>query len=498
MTVGDDGAAGARREVNRRRCTDLAAYGALVTVIFVVYRGVFGIYFLNEDFSWLWRCRLVAPTTIWTLLTRDVMGGLYSWRPVLQLSFGLNEAIWGVDPIGYRAAAMAWQALAAGALYAIVSRVADQWRGGLAALFFAVHPMHVESLGWTCAGGGPISTALLLLALLGYLAWRHNRDRRGRDRLGRDRHGRGLWMVLVPFALALATLESSLVFVALVLTLDVFLPAPAMRLGRRLQLYAGLFAVLVAFLWLRHASSGAAMDMNLVGFDSRWQLSVVQFLAFVLHKLQAMAAMLLTFEQQPDWVTSSIALALILAAAACWWRGRWLGLWGVMWIVVAGAPFTVLLMGPFPRHLHLATVGVGLLFAELLATLAELIARRTRQLAMVCATGLMVLWLGQMVRRIDHTTAELTERGRVGAALLQDLHRLVPAPPPGSELAFYGTGDLRAHQHVFVYGFDDAVRLLYDDGSLRVHLGPRGSAPQATYQLSYADGRLALLSDDRS
>jgi 4-amino-4-deoxy-L-arabinose transferase-like glycosyltransferase len=473
--------------VSPRARADLLVCTALVAGVFVVYRGVFDVYFLNEDFSWLWRCRLAAPTTIWTLLTRDVMGGLYSWRPLLQLSFGLNEALWGVHPFGYRLAGLAWQALAACALYAIGARVADRRRGALAAALFAVHPVQVESLSWTCARGGPISTALLLLAMLGFLAWQHRRQR----------HGRQLWMVLVPFALALATLETSVVFVALVLAADVLL-SPAMRLGRRLQLYAALLVVVVGLLSLRHASSPAAMNMNMVGFDPRWPLSAGQLALFVLRKLQATAALLLTLDGQPGWVTAAIAVAAAAAAVVCWWRGRWLGLWGLVWILVASAPFTLLLLGPYPRHLHLAMVGFGLLFAELLVTVADAVARRNRRLAVVCVGGLMVLWFGLMVRNIDQAAAEVVERGRLSEALLTDLRRLVPHPQPGSELAFYRLGDLRAHQHVFVYGFEDAVRLLYNDDTLRIQFGTQGSAPQATYQLWYADGRLVLVSGARS
>lgn len=512
------GDAGVRRDrANRAASADLLVYSALVVVVIAVYRRTLAVYFLNEDFSWLWRCRLVPPTSTWTLLTRDVMQGLYSWRPLVQLSFGLNEAAWGVHPLGYRVTALLWQALAAGLLYAIVRRVAGPLRGGLAALLFAVHPVHVESLSWTCARGAPISTAFVLLALFGYLAWRRGdyRKQTGRHQTGRqqttDATSRqrsiwvcclsvccllSLWLVLLPFALALATLESSVVFVGLVLAADGLLPAAPLRVGHRLQLYGGLVAVLVGFLWLHRTGSSAVTMMNMVGFGEHWPLSAGPLFVFVVRKLHAMAAMLLTLDPQSGWVTAAMVGAVVLVGV-CWWRGQRLGVWGLVWIVLTGAPFTLLLLGPYPRHLHLVSVGFALLFAELLASTAESVGRWNRRLAVVCVAGLMVLWFARMVREIDQATAVLVERGRASAALLADLQRLVPQPGPGSELAFYGLGELRGQQQVFVYGFDDAVRLLYNDGSLVTHLGPRGSAPQATYQLVYADGHLLLLNGER-
>lgn len=484
VTVRDAGAAGARRRAAPYR-PDLLVYGALVVAVFVLYRAAFGVGFLNEDFTWLWRCRLLPPTTVWRLLTRDVMGGLYSWRPVVQLSFGLNEAAWGMHVFGYRLAVLAWQALGAGLVYAIVTRLAGALRGALAAVFFSVHPIHVESLSWTCARGAPIATALLLLALYGCVAARHDGAR----------SGRALAWILIPFAVAMATLETSIVFVGLLLAADVLLPAPQWRAAPRLRVYAGLSAVAAGYLWLRHASSPASTTMGMVGLDARWPLSAAGVVVFALHKLLAVAAMLLTLDGQPEWRTAALVAAVALAVGLCWWRGRALGLWGLAWIVVAGAPFTLGLLGPAPRHLHLASVGFGLLCADLVATGTELVARRQRQLALVCATGLMVLWLGRMASMIDQQAAVFVERGRLAGALLADLRRLVPQPRPGSELAFYGLGPLRAQRGVFVYGFDDAVRLLYDDGSLRIHLGARGSAPLADYHLSYDDGRLALLAE---
>ncbi|MBI3783581.1 MAG: glycosyltransferase family 39 protein, partial [Deltaproteobacteria bacterium] len=172
------------------------AWVLLTAAIVIVYRRIFGVYFLNEDFIWLRVCRFLPGRGLWTLLTHDVMVGRYSWRPLVQVSFAVNQWLGGLNPFGYRFEVLLWQVISAFVLYGIVCRVGDAPRALVAALLFAVHPLQVESLAWTCARGGPISTAFLLLAVLAYLRWR--------------RGGHAVW-VAMPFGFAMATQENSVV-----------------------------------------------------------------------------------------------------------------------------------------------------------------------------------------------------------------------------------------------------------------------------------------------
>jgi hypothetical protein len=457
---------------------------ALLGFVVYVYRDSLAVYFLNEDFTWLRCCRLRGRTGLWSLLTHDVIGGTYSWRPLLQLSFGINYAAWGMNPVGYRVASLAWHAAAAGLLYAIGRQLTDRFRACVAAAVFAVHPLQVESVSWTCARAALISTVLILWAVLAYLRWRYR--------------GRSALPVLVAFGLALLAQESAVVAPALVLAADVVLPGRRLPAWRHARLYAALLAVMVAFFLLRHQVSPAATNLGMVGLDPRWPVTAAGLLVFLVAKMRACAVLLLTLPAAAAGAALPLAAATAAGALVLWWRGWPVALWGTLWIGIAVAPFSLLLFGPFPRYLHLALAGFGLLFAELLAATRRLLDQWDRRAATVCVALILVLWLVNMVRLIDREQAGFVDRGGRTRALLVDLLRTLPDPRAGSTLAFYGLGDVRLRQGVFVFGLSDAVRLFYGDDTLRVEFRPLGAAADDAYHLWYHDGRLDMLSHGRT
>ncbi len=459
----------------------LAVVG-LVGWTFYVYRDAFAVYFLNEDFTWLLSCRFRPDRGPWTLLSQDVMGGKYSWRPLLQLSFGVNYAVWGLNPWGYRLGAVAWQALAAGVVYAIAAPRSNRFCALVAAVVFAAHHVEVETLTWTCARSSVISTTFILLGVWGYWRWR---DHRG-----------SVAFVLLPFLLALATQENVAVFPALLLVVDLLWAAPAAR-ARRLGLYLSLLAIIAGALLLRHAISPTATDFTMVGLDPRWPVTPAGLVDFLLAKAQAAAAMLLGLSPGGKWAALPLTAVLLAAALAAWWRGAPLALWGFLWVVCAFAPFSLLLLGPYPRHLSLPLAGFALLCGALTGAVYDAAARWNRYAAAGCVGLLLMLWLGHMVRMIDVQEATYLERGRLTRTLLLDMLRTLPHPHPGSTLAFHGVGDLRRRGSVLVFGLEDAVRLLYTDDSLRVEFRARGRVTDDAYHLVYHDGRLDLLSSDR-
>jgi tetratricopeptide (TPR) repeat protein len=108
-------------------------------------------------------------------------GATVSGRPFLNLSFALNYAASGVDPLGYHALNLAIHALAALALFGIVRRTLATPAGGsherraciavafAVALLWALHPLQVESVEYIVQRAESLMGLLYLLTLYAFI-----------------------------------------------------------------------------------------------------------------------------------------------------------------------------------------------------------------------------------------------------------------------------------------------------------------------------------------
>ena len=107
-------------------------------------------------------------------MLRCTTGGV--WIPMTWLSLAADYALWGPEPAGYHLTNLLLHAASALLVYEIcVLLLEDGWAPVLAALFFAVHPLRVESVAWAAERKGVLSGALWLAALLAHLKSEHGR-----------------------------------------------------------------------------------------------------------------------------------------------------------------------------------------------------------------------------------------------------------------------------------------------------------------------------------
>lgn len=447
----------------------LFAWVALSAVTIATYRRVFDVFFLNEDFTWLWNCRLRTPHDLWQLVSHDVMGGKYSWRPLVQLAFGLTEAAAGVHTWLFRAEALLWHGLASGALLLIGRRLGGLAAGISAAALFALHPLQVESLAWTCAVGGPMAAACVMATLLAHLGWRDGR-------VG------GVWIVL-PFALALLAQESAVVALPMIVVADLLLPGTRPAWPRCVRLYALLVVVVVLAAVWRYLGSPADVG---VPFASQLAIGVRERAVLAAGKLAAAASMSLTLPSA-GWL---VMVGMASVSVWRWRRGNGVALWGLIWAGLAIAPYVGFLLGPFPRYFPLVLAGLALTVAELAMALWRALPRRLRAAVAAAMLLLAAAWLQRMQQQIDAELQTYVQRGEQTEGFLREVRQLLPEVEPGSTVAFYRVGELRTRDGVFVFGLEEAIRLLYDDGSLHVIFPELGRGDGANYHLVYQDGRL--------
>jgi len=167
---------------------------------------------------------LTWPHIQW--MFRTVLMG--HWIPLTWLTFGLDYVLWGMNPFGYHLTSLLIFAANAAVLYFVALRLLRLATGFVegtlrlsaivATLFFTIHPLRAESVGWATERRDVLSGLFFLLTVLLYLKAHDG-----------DRHRR--WLLAGSagtFALALVSKASVMVLPAVLVVLDIY---PLRRFG---------------------------------------------------------------------------------------------------------------------------------------------------------------------------------------------------------------------------------------------------------------------------
>ena len=111
------------------------------------------------------------------MLTANVMG---HWIPVTWLTLGADFAVWGMNPFGYHLTNLLLHTASAVLFYLVSRRLLGlampaaspgilSLGAAVAALYFAVHPLRVESVAWITERRDLTSGLFFLLTILAYL-----------------------------------------------------------------------------------------------------------------------------------------------------------------------------------------------------------------------------------------------------------------------------------------------------------------------------------------
>src|SRR5271165_4510766 len=113
----------------------------------------------------------------WHMLPHYFTGHVWAWktpgkagpyyRPMFMVWLLLNQSLFGDAAEWWHFTNVLMHVLVTLLIYAIVLQLArDRWTAAFAALLFAVHPVHIESVAWVSGITDPLMAALLLGAFL--------------------------------------------------------------------------------------------------------------------------------------------------------------------------------------------------------------------------------------------------------------------------------------------------------------------------------------------
>lgn len=148
------------------------------------------------------------------------------YRPVIDLSFFIEQYLWGGQPFGYRMTNVLIHAFNSILLYLLAGSLLKFEKNSnriafFSAFLFAVHPIAVESVVWISGRTDPLATFWSLLGVIFYLLWK-------------DREKRHLILLSLLF-ISIAVLAKEVAIatpVALVLLEIFFLPSFAYKKSR--------------------------------------------------------------------------------------------------------------------------------------------------------------------------------------------------------------------------------------------------------------------------
>ena len=183
----------------------------LVAVTLVTFWPVSGFDFLAyDDYSYITnnpvvREGLSVQGISWAFTTFQSA----NWHPLTWMSHMLDVELFGLDAGRHHLVNLLIHLANTLALFWVLrGMTAATWRSFVAAAFFGIHPLHVESVAWVAQRKDVLSTFFLLLALAGYLRYVR-------------RPGTGRYLaVLVCFVLGLLSKPMAVTLPFLLLVLD--------------------------------------------------------------------------------------------------------------------------------------------------------------------------------------------------------------------------------------------------------------------------------------
>jgi tetratricopeptide (TPR) repeat protein len=360
----------------------------LAALTFVLYSGTLSFDFVWDDHAtivenpMMHSLRMIPrafASQLWFIHDAAVHQAYY--RP-LPVALGvLLFPLMGLKPWTYHLFAVLYSCVMSGAVFALARRLRfEYWTAALAALIFAVHPVHVECAAWIGASG---EAELAVFFFLAFIAFLHTRDS--------ARKGKALWRIAsyLCLAAALLTKETAVVFCALVFVYEWLFSGEErrlLRLAKAVKTALPYAAITIVYLLVRQAALH-----RFAGFmqpQGSWKtllltepLVLIRYVRLLLWPTELNALYYTPYVQRLGWATVG-ATAIVLALVALlwfWWRRSRDPriVFAALWIPLTLAPVLYLpafAAGDFvrDRYLYIPSAGFALLLATVIRKLPAL------------------------------------------------------------------------------------------------------------------------------
>jgi len=232
-------------------------------------------FFVSDDFDWLELTK--NSQTTWAEKFTGNYYGIHgqggTFRPMVNVVFAIESAVFGLNPIGYHVTSIVLNALVAFLIFLIISELFknnenSELIGIISAVIFLVLPSHAEAVVWVSAVADPMATLFYLLSFYTYLIFRtKNQELRTKSNI----------FSILFFVMALLTKETAITLPVLIFGYELII---LRNFGFKslLSRLSSYFLVLGSFLAYRFWAIGL-----LFGYYARESLLTVASLKFYAH-----------------------------------------------------------------------------------------------------------------------------------------------------------------------------------------------------------------------
>lgn len=321
-----------------------------------------------HNLGWLFK------TDVWAFWNPLYVGNY--WRPLFMVWLLLNHSLFGLSPAGWHALAVLTHAVATWFVFQLAVELSDDSLLALfAALIFAVHPSHIETVAWISGTTDSLMADFLLPSLICFVRGWKAATRKWAWYAGSS----------LLFACALLVKEPAVIFVPLVVVFAVLYSRPGWKTRIKEAALAVTPLLLVSAIYM--TCRGAVLQG--VGHDNLKMglgdvlLSAPSLLWFYIKHLVWPVGLGLYYEippvQSPGlmkfWFPLFACLSVFIALVAlCWLKRDRLCALGVAFLFLPILP--VLYIPALPvddfahdRYLYLSSIGLALIVASLLRML---------------------------------------------------------------------------------------------------------------------------------
>ncbi len=324
------------------------------------------------------------------------------YRPLQNVWFLLNRALFLYEPFGYYWLGLLVHALTIAVLTATARKLGLNWPTAVVcAALFAIHKYYVDVVTWISAIAIPLAALFSLVSLAAYAT----AVRRG--------NGRWLFVAFFSFLLALLSHEEAILLPPLLLLWRLLQPRARRISAAEWRLYGVMGLLLIAYLSIQIARPNPTISFRedttaalprALSFDA-----VSQFVVESLSRLLPAGGFTSTLQPYRQVVAPLVGVLLIF----WFWRGAALERLGLAWVVLHLAFIYVALWTPRPelyagRHIYQAWIGAiialgGLMQRQAVFTWPRSLRRkkqRLRQSTTLATLLLIMVALGNSINQV--------------------------------------------------------------------------------------------------